>query len=110
MKTCFSTNTHVPAPYWALVCPVIVPLASCNDAADVLIEWFGPDELKYVVGGERWWQVRGLSGIDAEWVAEQKDAGPATTKDPKTGVKLKREQANILRLERLDTVMVPCFT
>ena len=36
------------------------------------MEWFDPDELKHVVGGERWWQVRGLDGVEAEWVTERK--------------------------------------
>ncbi|KAF9569086.1 alpha/beta-hydrolase [Agrocybe pediades] len=99
------TNTHVPAPYWALVRPIVVPFSSCNEAADALIEWFGPDELKYVVGGERWWQVRGLNGVDAEWVAEQQDVGPNHKTHPTTGAKLKSAEADIVRLEKLDKVM-----
>lgn len=65
------TNTHVPAPPWTAVAPVRVPLQSCNQAADLLTQWFGPEDLKRVVGGEKWWQVRGLDGIDAEWIAEK---------------------------------------
>jgi hypothetical protein len=30
-------------------------------------------EFKRVVGGERWWQVRGLDGVEAEWVAMKRD-------------------------------------
>lgn len=30
-------------------------------------------EFKRVVGGERWWQVRGLDGVEAEWVAMKSD-------------------------------------
>jgi hypothetical protein len=30
-------------------------------------------EFKRVVGGERWWQVRGLDGLEAEWVAMKRD-------------------------------------
>lgn len=85
--------------------PVIIPLPTCNDAADTLIEWFGPEELTHVVGGERWWQVRGLSGVDAEWIAEQADiASGAAVKTE--GKNLTAEEANILRMEKLDTVMV----
>lgn len=100
-----STNTHVPAPYWAAVSPVLIPLSSCNRAADVLIDWFGPEELKHVVGGERWWQVRGLDGVDGEWITEKEYLGPAKD-DTKPRRELSDEDANILRMENLDTVMV----
>lgn len=51
--------------------PAQIPLSSCNKAADALIEWFGPEELKHVVGGERWWQIRGMEWLDAEWITEK---------------------------------------
>ncbi|KAF8914168.1 Alpha/Beta hydrolase protein [Gymnopilus junonius] len=98
------TNTHVPAPYWACVCPVTIPFLSCNNAADALIEWFGPEELKLVVGGERWWQVRGLSGVDAEWMAEEEHLDSAPKSD--SGKKIGASEANIKRMEKLDTVML----
>jgi len=101
-----STNTHVPAPPWAAVCPVLIPLKTCNEAADRLIEWFGPDELKRVVGGERWWQVRGLDGIDAEWVAEEEHLAPEAGFTYQDGTKMKDTEANILRMEALESVMV----
>ncbi|KAF8969460.1 hypothetical protein BDZ97DRAFT_1653726 [Flammula alnicola] len=100
------TNTHVPAPYWAAVSPVTIPLSSCNAAADVLIEWFGPQELKHVVGGERWWQVRGLNGIDGEWIAELEDIDSEIEVKVQDGKKLNTEEANILRMEKLDKVML----
>lgn len=100
-----STNTHVPAPYWAAVSPVIIPLSSCNRAADVLIDWFGPEELKHVVGGERWWQVRGLDGVDGEWITEKEYLGPPK-EDTNPPHELSDEDENILRMENLDTVMV----
>ncbi|KJA29849.1 hypothetical protein HYPSUDRAFT_31857 [Hypholoma sublateritium FD-334 SS-4] len=100
------TNTHVPAPYWAAVSPVTIPLSTCNAAADSLIEWFGPEEIKLVVGGERWWQVRGLDGIDAEWVAEMEDLGPETEIKAVDGKKLSNAEANIKRMEHLETVML----
>lgn len=104
----FSTNTHVPAPYWAAVAPVRIPLSLCNDAADVLIKWFGPQELKHVVGGERWWQVRGMDGIDCEWITENEylldDLHVENSKQ------LSKTDATILRMEHLETVMVRgCF-
>lgn len=80
-----------------------MPLSSCNEAADVLMEWFGPEELKHVVGGERWWQVRGLDGIDAEWIAERDHIGEGPVDFDK---KLSREEEDILRMEQLESVMV----
>ncbi|KAK7695761.1 hypothetical protein QCA50_000398 [Cerrena zonata] len=97
------TNTHVPAPYWAAVSPVCIPLSSCNKAADLLIQWFEPEELKHVVGGERWWQIRGLDGIDAEWITEREYLD--NTK-PSAGMKLSVTDQELLRMEHLDTVML----
>ena len=81
-----------------------IPLASCNQATDVLIDWFGPEELKHVVGGERWWQVRGLDGVEGEWLAEREhldeEAGQAT------GRTLEREGEDIDRMEKLESVML----
>jgi pyruvate/2-oxoglutarate dehydrogenase complex dihydrolipoamide acyltransferase (E2) component len=57
---------------------VLIPLSSCDQAAKVLIDYFGPDDLKNVVGGEKWWQVRGLSGVEAEWIAQTSDWKSAT--------------------------------
>lgn len=83
-----STNTHVPAPFWNTVVPTRIPLSSCNDAADMLItllrrtstpsgsnfsEEEADAEFKRVVGGEKWWQVRGLDGLEAEWIAMNGD-------------------------------------
>ncbi|KAG9102351.1 hypothetical protein FRC06_002069 [Ceratobasidium sp. 370] len=82
------TNTHVPSPFWTTVIPTRIPLSSCNDAADLVIKLLrqtstpsgsnfsdeeADAEFKRVVGGERWWQVRGLDGIEAEWVAMKDD-------------------------------------
>lgn len=68
------------------------------------MEWFGPEELKEVVGGARWWQVRGLSGIDAEWIAEKRDLSDVPANDK--GSKHTKVDANIARMEHLDSVMV----
>lgn len=81
----------------------MVPLTSCNKAADLLIDWFGPEELQQVVGGEKWWQVRGLDGIESEWVTEKEYLSDSPLKTDK---KLSTEDANILRMEHLETVMV----
>ncbi|KAI0045124.1 alpha/beta-hydrolase [Auriscalpium vulgare] len=97
------TNTHVPAPFWAAVAPVLISLSSCNRAADVLIDWFGPEDLAKVVGGERWWQVRGLDGIDAEWVTERKFLnGDNIGEDKKNG----SYNETIRKMEKLESVML----
>ncbi|KAG7096748.1 hypothetical protein E1B28_004160 [Marasmius oreades] len=98
------TNTHIPAPYWAAVSAVRIPLRSCNEAADMLIAWFGPDELKLVVGGERWWQVRGLDGLDAEWITEKAYLSDEI-RPVNFGRKLTEDEERLLRMEELDTVM-----
>ncbi|KAE9410143.1 alpha/beta-hydrolase [Gymnopus androsaceus JB14] len=96
------TNTHVAAPYWAAVAPIRIPLSVCNDAADILIEWFGPEELKHVVGGERWWQVRGLDGLDAEWITEKEYLSDSQV----TVENLPQQDQTILQMEYLETVML----
>ncbi|KAG2013285.1 endoplasmic reticulum protein [Coprinopsis cinerea AmutBmut pab1-1] len=98
------TNTHIPSPYWAATVPVTIPLTTCNEAADVLIDWFGPDDLKHVVGGERWWQVRGLDGVDGEWIAEREHFDEKA--DVAKGRKIGRSEEDILRMEQLESVML----
>lgn len=100
-----STNTHVPAPPWTAVAPVRVPLQSCNQAADLLIQWFGPEDLKRVVGGEKWWQVRGLDGIDAEWIAEKSHLRPESV-HINAGRKYSEEEKLLMSMEELETTMV----
>jgi hypothetical protein len=65
---------------------------------------FGPEELKHV-GGERWWQARGLTGVDAEWIAEQAHVSP-DAEFKNRGGNLSAEDLNILHMEKLDTGMV----
>ncbi|KAG1892278.1 alpha beta-hydrolase [Suillus subluteus] len=98
------TNTHVPAPPWTAVAPVRVPLQSCNQAADLLTEWFGPEDLKRVVGGEKWWQVRGLDGIDAEWIAEKSHLPESVHID--AGRKYSEEEKLVMSMEQLETTML----
>ena len=101
----FSTNTHVPAPPWAAAAPITIPIPTCNTAADILIDWFGPEDLKYVVGGRKWWQVRGLDGLDAEWITEREFLQDLD-QDMVPERKLRWEEETIFRMEHLDTVMV----
>ncbi|KAF7355479.1 putative lipase esterase from carbohydrate esterase family ce10 [Mycena sanguinolenta] len=85
--------------------PFAFPSHSCNEAADILIDWFGPDELKAVVGGERWWQVRGLDGIDGEWITQKDYLTDEKVHGP-PGRKLSDDDETILRMEKLDRVML----
>lgn len=93
----------MPAPYWVAVVPVKIPLSSCNRAADSLIDWFGPEELKHVVGGERWWQVRGLDWIDGEWITEKEFLEDTPVPDD---VEQAEDEKTIHQMESLDRVMV----
>lgn len=70
-----------------------------------MIDWFGPDDLKYVVGGHKWWQVRGLDGVDAEWITERQFLQDLS-EDVVPERKPRWEEDIILRMEHLDTVMV----
>ena len=108
-----STNTHVVSPPWSAVAPVLIPLSSCDDAARKLTNWFDPDELIRVVGGARWWQVRGLDGLEAEWVTEKKFMSTIEReREERVAASVGRERGlsydekEILGMDHLDRVMV----
>jgi hypothetical protein len=57
------SNTRTPSPPWVHVVKVQVPMSCCDEAAEVVIKALGGEELtKKLVGGTKWWQVRGLKG------------------------------------------------
>lgn len=92
---------------------MLIPLRTCNKAADLLLDWFDPDELKKIVGGERWWQVRGLDGLEAEWVTEKKFLKEGTAESLKKGLKARNSEGKlsdnddeILQMNKLERVMV----
>ncbi|TFK74645.1 alpha/beta-hydrolase [Pluteus cervinus] len=67
-------NTRTPSPPWVHVIRVTVPLSCCDKAANILINTLGGEaHLKETIGGIRWWQVRGVEGIDAQWITAKKD-------------------------------------
>ncbi|KAJ3572100.1 hypothetical protein NP233_g3309 [Leucocoprinus birnbaumii] len=68
------SNTQTPSsPYTHLV-RVLVPLSCCDEAARILIRVLGgEDKAREVVGGVKWWQVRGVEGVDAQWITGKKD-------------------------------------
>jgi len=42
---------------------LVIPMASCDEAAVYLIKALrGEQVMKKVVGGTKWWQVRGIRG------------------------------------------------
>jgi hypothetical protein len=57
------SNTQTPSsPYTHLV-RVLVPLSCCDEAAKILVSVLGGEsKAREVVGGIKWWQVRGLEG------------------------------------------------
>ena len=71
----------------------------------MLIDWFGPEDLKHVVGGHKWWQVRGLDGVDAEWITER-DLLEDLDEDKIPERKLGLDEETVLRMDHLETVMV----
>lgn len=68
------SNVRTPSPPWVHVVRLVIPMASCDEAAVYLIKAFrGEQVMKKVVGGTKWWQVRGMRGLDAEWISAKKD-------------------------------------
>ncbi|KAI0790560.1 hypothetical protein C8Q75DRAFT_806462 [Abortiporus biennis] len=75
------SNTRTPSPPWVHVVKLCVPMTCCDDAATYLIQALGGEEMtKRVVGGTKWWQVRGVKGVDAEWIVAKKDWAEAKKK------------------------------
>ncbi|KAF9486039.1 alpha/beta-hydrolase [Pholiota conissans] len=68
------SNTRTPSPPWTHVVRVFVPLVCCDEAALYLIKALGGDEVaKRLIGGVKWWQVRGINGVDGQWITARKD-------------------------------------
>lgn len=68
------SNTRTPSPPWVHTIEVLIPVSCCDEAAPYLIQALGGEEhAKHIVGGTKWWQVRGIPGIDAEWMTARKD-------------------------------------
>lgn len=95
-----------------MIAPICIPLSSCNQAADLLIQWFTPEELHTFIGGERWWQVRGLDGVDAEWIADRSQVAAGKKLPPSKASRRDKSKAGkcIHDMQQLDTVMVRSFT
>ena len=60
---------RTPSSPWTRVVRITIPLSSCDNAATYLIQALGgEDHARTVVGGVKWWQVRGLEGYDSEYI------------------------------------------
>lgn len=82
-------NTRTPSPPWVHVVRVTVPISCCDEAATLLTQVLGGEEqMFHLVGGTKWWQVRGAPGyvildilscnswfrrVAGEWVTARKD-------------------------------------
>ncbi|KZV82439.1 alpha/beta-hydrolase [Exidia glandulosa HHB12029] len=68
------SNARIPVPPWIHAPRVLIPMSCCNTAANHLIEVLGgPEMCQRLVGGTKWWQVRGVQGVDGQWIAARKD-------------------------------------
>ncbi|VDC05073.1 unnamed protein product [Peniophora sp. CBMAI 1063] len=75
------SNTRTPSTPANHVVRVTIPMSSCDSAAEHLISAFGGEEnMKRTVGGTKWWQVRGIRGVSAEWMCSKKDQQEAKRK------------------------------
>lgn len=69
-----SRFSSLSAPPTVTSIRLLIPLSCCDAAAPILINALGGEEkAKEIAGGTRWWQVRGLAGVDANWVANKKE-------------------------------------
>ncbi|KAF8911524.1 hypothetical protein CPB84DRAFT_926690 [Gymnopilus junonius] len=85
------SNTRTPSPPWTHVVRTLVPISCCEEAAQYLIKALGGEEVaRRLVGGVKWWQVRGVNGVDAQWIAARKDWQEAKRRHKK-----QQEQKNI---------------
>ncbi|KAG0708609.1 hypothetical protein DFH29DRAFT_1041315 [Suillus ampliporus] len=68
------SNNRTPSLPSDRVVRLLVPVSCCDEAAGYVIQALGGEEFcKRLVGGTKWWQVRGVKGIDAEWITTRKD-------------------------------------
>ncbi|POW15673.1 hypothetical protein PSTT_01904 [Puccinia striiformis] len=68
-------NTFQPAPWSVRVIRVSIPASTCSSAAEYITAAFGPEELKHMIGGRKWWQLRGNKdgAVEGEWIAMKRD-------------------------------------
>ncbi|KAF8514646.1 lipase/ esterase [Hysterangium stoloniferum] len=65
-------NARIPAPPWIYVEWTLIPISVCDIAAVHLIKAFGGEDVtKRVIGGTKWWQVRGIRGVECQWICQK---------------------------------------
>ncbi|KAJ7647735.1 hypothetical protein FB45DRAFT_1052164 [Roridomyces roridus] len=68
------SNTRTPSPPWVHVVRLVVPMSCCDEASTYLITALGgEDAARSIIGGCKWWQVRGVNGVEAQWITAKKD-------------------------------------
>ncbi|KAJ2918541.1 hypothetical protein MD484_g1828, partial [Candolleomyces efflorescens] len=68
------SNTRTPSPPWVKVVRTLVPMSSCDQAAKYLVQVLGGEDFcRKIIGGVKWWQVRGVNGVDGQWIVARKD-------------------------------------
>ena len=101
------SNIRTPSPPWVHVVRTLVPLSKCEEAASYLIKALGGEGVaKRLIGGVKWWQVRGVNGsailspiwsiflntfysVDAQWITAKTD-----WEDSKRRHKTQREEGS----------------
>ena len=57
------SNTQTPSSPYIHLIRVLIPLCICDEAAKVLVQVLGGEgKAREIVGGVKWWQVRGIEG------------------------------------------------
>lgn len=79
------TNMTTPMPPWGMTERCMVPMSSCEAAARCLIQYFGAENMVQIVGGHKWWQMRGLEGVYCEWIAQHADYSSLRARSNKRG-------------------------
>ena len=80
------SNTRTPSAPWMLVKRLLVPMSCCDQAAVHLIDVLGGEQkTRELVGGTKWWQVRGLKGYvshawDASWSSADCQLHPSVSR------------------------------
>ena len=71
------SNTRTPSPPWVRVVRVTVPMSCCDQAAEFLIDALGGESAtKGIVGGTKWWQIRGINGCGIIFLPFNKEFNP----------------------------------
>ena len=70
-------------------------MSCCDEAAQILIAALGGEEMtKKIAGGTRWWQVRGIAGVEANWVANKKEWNKAERQHPASDTRSRSPPSN----------------